>query len=71
MKTYKVPLVRVATDYCDVEVRAEDEWEARDKALEEAYTGDCDWRSEEVVEVYPKEPVELEPCDPRHEPDYE
>lgn len=71
MKTFKVTLVRRTLDYCDVEVQAEDAWDARDKAVSLAYEGDLDWRDEDVDEVYPKEPEELEPEDPRNDPHYE
>lgn len=71
MPMYKVTLVRRTLDYCDVEVEAEDDWDARDKAMVQAFAGDCDWRDEDVDDVYPREPVLLEPCDPRNEPDYE
>jgi len=70
MKTFKVTLVRTTLDYCDVEVEAEDEWDARDKAMDFVYEGDCDWRDEYVDGVYPKEPVELEQDDPRADPHY-
>lgn len=70
-QTFKVTLVRRTLDYCDVEVEAEDEWDARAKAMDTAYEGDCDWRDEDVDEIYPREPQLLEPCDPRNEPDYE
>lgn len=71
MPTYKVTLVRRTFDYCDVEVEAEDEWDARDKAMDIGCAGDCDWRDEDVDEMYPKEPELLEPYDPRNEPDHE
>jgi hypothetical protein len=71
MKTFKVTLIRTTQGYCDVEVQAEDEWDARDKALDLAWDGGCDWTDSNTTDIYPKEPEELEPYDPRNEPDYE
>ena len=71
MKTYKVSLMRLAYDYADVEVQAVDEDDARDKAKDVACEGDLDWRDEEVTGIYVGKTTMLEPCDPRHEPDYE
>ena len=71
MKTYQVLLVRRTYEDCWVEVQAEDEEDAVEKAYDEAGSGFCDWQNAVTDEIWHEDLRELTPYDPREEPDYE
>ena len=70
-KTYRVELARRVIDGCYVEVEAESEDEAEEKALDYAHANYCDWSDGCTDEIWFEDLVELEPCDPRDDPHYE